>query len=142
MILIDANILLYAEDAACEQNKIIQPWWDDLLSSDTRTCLSWEVINAFIRIATNKKIYQKPLPLAEAIARINSWLTQPNIEIVTPLTNHWEIFQTMMKSGQTTGNLITDAHLATLAITHGCTLYSTDVDFSRFSKLKWVNPLK
>ena len=41
----------------------------------------------------------------------------------------------------TGGNLTTDAHLAALAVEHGCTLYSTDADFGRFSGLDWRNPL-
>jgi hypothetical protein len=39
------------------------------------------------------------------------------------------------------GNLVTDAHLAALAIEHGLTLCSADTDFARFRKLKWENPL-
>jgi predicted nucleic acid-binding protein len=39
-------------------------------------------------------------------------------------------------------NLVSDAHLAALAIEHGCELNSTDADFSRFPGLKWKNPLK
>jgi hypothetical protein len=48
---------------------------------------------------------------------------------------------TPMKSGQAVANLVTDAHLAALAIEHGCELASTDSDFVRFAKLKWKNPL-
>ena len=47
----------------------------------------------------------------------------------------------MLKSGQAVANLVTDAHLAALAIEHGCELASTDSDFARFPKLKWINPL-
>jgi predicted nucleic acid-binding protein len=39
------------------------------------------------------------------------------------------------------GNLVTDAHLAALAIEHGLTLCSTDGDFARFQGLRWQNPL-
>jgi predicted nucleic acid-binding protein len=39
------------------------------------------------------------------------------------------------------GNLVSDAHLAALAIEHGLTLCSTDGDFARFRELKWLNPL-
>jgi predicted nucleic acid-binding protein len=42
----------------------------------------------------------------------------------------------------TAGNLTSDAHLAALAIEHGATLYSADVDFSRFPGLRWVDPLR
>ena len=48
----------------------------------------------------------------------------------------------MLREGQATGNLVSDAHLAALAIENGCVLYSTDADFARFPRLKWKNPLK
>jgi predicted nucleic acid-binding protein len=47
----------------------------------------------------------------------------------------------MLTDGQAVANLVTDAHLAALAIEHGCELASTDSDFARFPKLKWRNPL-
>ena len=40
-----------------------------------------------------------------------------------------------------TGNVITDAHLAALAIEHGCELASCDADFAKFPGLRWINPL-
>jgi predicted nucleic acid-binding protein len=46
-----------------------------------------------------------------------------------------------LTDGQAIANLVTDAHLAALAIEHGCELISTDSDFARFPKLKWKNPL-
>ncbi len=41
----------------------------------------------------------------------------------------------------TAGNLVSDAHLAALAIEHGAELCSADADFSRFRGLRWTNPL-
>jgi predicted nucleic acid-binding protein len=48
----------------------------------------------------------------------------------------------MLNDGQAVANLVTDAHIAALALEHGCIIASTDADFSRFPKLKWINPLK
>jgi predicted nucleic acid-binding protein len=47
----------------------------------------------------------------------------------------------MLTGGQAVANLVTDAHLAALAIEHGCAIASTDSDFARLPKLKWINPL-
>ena len=38
-------------------------------------------------------------------------------------------------------NLVTDAHLAALAIEHQAELHSNDSDFARFSGLTWRNPI-
>ncbi len=45
------------------------------------------------------------------------------------------------RGADATGNLGTDAHLAALAVEHGCELASTDTDFGKFSGLRWINPL-
>jgi len=37
--------------------------------------------------------------------------------------------------------LVSDAHLAALAIEHGLILCSTDGDFARFPGLRWENPI-
>jgi uncharacterized protein len=46
----------------------------------------------------------------------------------------------MLNDGQAVANLVTDAHIAALALEHGCVVASTDADFARFPNLKWINP--
>ncbi len=141
MILIDANILLYAEDSLHPQNQKARVWWDNQLSGTDPVCLCWTVLSAFIRIVTNPRVFDHPLSLEQAFTRVQSWLDQPCTRIVRPTERHWAIFQQMLTDGQAVANLVTDAHLAALAIEHGCKLASTDSDFFRFPKLKWINPL-
>jgi toxin-antitoxin system PIN domain toxin len=141
LILVDANILLYAEDSLNPLNQQARTWWDGRLSRSETVCLCWTVLSAFIRIGTNPRVFDQPLSLEQAISRVQSWLDQPCTKIVRPTERHWTIFQQMLKEGQAVANLVTDAHLAALAIEHGCELVSTDSDFARFPKLKWSNPL-
>lgn len=142
MILVDANILLYAEDETSPRHPAAREWWDARLSGPEPVCLSWEVLGAFIRIGTNPRIYENPLSLGQAVARVQSWLDQPCTRLVNPTERHWTVFRRLLEEGQAGGNLVPDAHLAALAIEHGCTLMSTDADFSRFPGVKWKNPLK
>ena len=141
MILVDANILLYAEDSLHPRHQQARVWWDDQLSQAGPVCLCWTVLSAFIRIGTNPRVSEHPLSLEQAIARVQSWLDQPCTRVVRPTERHWTIFQQMLTDGQAVANLVTDAHLAALAIENGCELASTDSDFARFPKLKWSNPL-
>ena len=99
------------------------------------------MVSAYVRIGTNPRVFQQPLSLAQAQARVQSWLNQPVTRLVQPTQRHWVVFQQMLTDGQARGNLVTDAHLAALAIEHGCVLCSTDADFTRFPTLKWQNPL-
>ena len=141
MILVDANILLYAEDALSPLHEKARSWWDAQLSGESPVCLCWTVISAYIRISTNRRVFETPLSIEEAVARVQSWMNQPCVRIIEATNRHWIVFREMLVHGKASANLVTDAHLAALAMEHGCTLCSTDADFSRFPKLKWKNPL-
>ena len=141
-MLVDANILLFAEDASSPMHEAARLWWDEQLSGTDSIYLSWPVLTGFIRIGTNRRVFSNPLTVEEAVERVQSWLDQPCTRIITPTERHWIIFRELLKKGQATANLVSDAHLAALAIEYGCLLYSTDSDFSRFPGLKWRNPLK
>jgi toxin-antitoxin system PIN domain toxin len=142
MILVDTNILIYAEDKLSPFHEQARQWWDTQLSGESPVYLCWSILASFIRISTNRLIFMKPLNMKQAITRVQSWIDQPCVRLINPTESHWQIFQIMLFDGQAMANLVADAHLAALAIEYGCTLYSTDSDFSRFPKLKWKNPLK
>jgi toxin-antitoxin system PIN domain toxin len=141
MILVDANLLLYAEDSLSEHHEAARIWWDAQLSGSDPVGVCWPVLTAFIRIGTNARLHQRPLTLKEATERVQSWLNQSCVRIIQPTDQHWSIFQQMLRGGNAVGNLVSDAHLAALAVEHNCVLQSTDADFSRFRGLKWKNPI-
>lgn len=141
MILVDANLLLYAEDSLSEHHEAACRWWDAQLSGSEPVALCWQVLDAFIRIGSNPRLHQRPLTLKEAVARVQSWFEQPCVRLIQPTDQHWAIFQQMLRIGNAVGNSVSDAHLAALAVEHNCILQSTDADFSRFRGLKWKNPI-
>jgi len=142
VILVDANVLLYAEDQQSAHHVMAREWWDAQLSGTSPVCLCWTVLGAFIRIGTNPRVFEHPLSLDQALSRVQSWLDQPCTRIIHATDRHWIVFQKMLIEGQAVANLVTDAHLAALASEHGCELISTDTDFSRFPGVRWKNPLK
>lgn len=142
MILVDANVLLYAEDELSPHNDAARDWWDIQLSGSLPVCFCWTVLCAYIRIGTNPRVFHHPLALEQAVARVQSWLNQPCTRLIHPTQRHWQVLQEMLVDGQAVAGLVSDAHLAALAVEHGCELISTDADFARFPKLKWRNPLK
>lgn len=141
MILVDANLLLYAEDSLSEHHQAARTWWDAQLSGAEPICLCWPVLTAFIRIGTNVRLHRRPLTLGEAVERVQSWFDQPCVRIIHPGEQHWAIFQVMLRDGKAIGSLVSDAHLAAMAVEQNCILQSTDVDFARFKGLKWNNPI-
>jgi toxin-antitoxin system PIN domain toxin len=141
VILVDANILLYAEDSLSPHHLSARFWWDHQLSGTDPVCLCWTVVSAFIRVSTNPRAFERPLSLEQSLARVRSWLDQPCVRIIQPTERHWAVFAQMLTDGQAIANLVTDAHLAALAMEHGCELNTTDGDFARFPTLRWRNPL-
>ena len=142
MILVNANLLIYSQNTLSVQHIPAGEWWDAQLSGTLPVCLCWPVISAFLRIATNRRIFERPLALAVAVERVDHWLAQPCVRIVNPTERHWTFFRELLLVGTATANLVADAHLAALAMEHGCELNSTDRDFARFPKLAWRNPLQ
>jgi toxin-antitoxin system PIN domain toxin len=106
-----------------------------------RFVFCWTVLNAYIRITTNSRIFEHPLTLEQASARVQSWIDQPCTRIIHATERHWVIFLDMLIQGQAIANLVMDAHLAALAVEHGCEIFSADADFARFPKVKWRNPI-
>jgi hypothetical protein len=142
MMLLDANLLLYAEDSLSPHHATAREWLDQQLSGVEPVCFCWATLTAFLRITTNHRIMQRPLALTEAGAKVSGWLAQPCVRLVQPTPVHWEILQKLMAEAGVTGNLVPDAHLAALAVEHACLLCSVDGDFARFPSVRWHNPLK
>ncbi|MBL8664110.1 MAG: type II toxin-antitoxin system VapC family toxin [Candidatus Odyssella sp.] len=141
MILVDANLLLYAYHTRAPEHARSRAWLEAALSGPERVGFAWLTLWAFLRIATNPRVFDRPLSVTEAESAVSSWLAQPAAIILEPEERHWEILRGIMRDGQTAGPLVMDAVVASIAIEHGATLYTTDRDFSRFIGLKWLNPL-
>ena len=141
MILIDANILIYASLNKFSQHEPAREWLDTQLNGVTRVGLPWVTLVAFLRIATNPRSFRRPVPMRAACEQVSQWLAREPVWIPEPTERHGEALTELLALPGMYGNLVTDAHLAALAIEHGLTLCSTDGDFARFPKLQWVNPL-
>jgi uncharacterized protein len=141
LILVDANLLLYAYHPRAEQHEVSGAWLEAALSGSQLVRFAWLTLWAFLRISTNPRAFDRPLSAAEAEVAVSSWLAQPTAGILEPGERYWQILRTLMRESQVAGPLVMDAALAALAIEHGATLHSTDRDFTRFPGLKWTNPL-
>jgi len=141
VILIDANILLYSHSIELPQHAAAREWLDERLSARDRVGLPWASLLAFLRVISNPRAFARPEPIEEAWDQVRAWTGRRNVWIPEPTERHVEVLGELLCKGRIGGNLVTDAHLAALAIEHGLTLCSTDGDFARFKGLKWQNPL-
>ncbi len=141
MTILDANVLLYAYNADAPQQSAAARWLKELLGSGEGIALPWITLWAFLRIATNPRIWPNPLSPRQLFAIIEEWMAQPGVVVLHPGPRHGEILKRLITDYGVTGPLVTDAALAALAIENGALLASTDQDFRRFPELRWTNPL-
>jgi len=140
VILVDANILLYAYQPRSPFHQSCRAWVENAFSGEEPVCLAWVTILAFIRISTNPRVFEQPLLAAEAVAAVASWLERPSVSVLEAGERCWEIFRKLIVEAQVSGPLVMDAFLAALAIENGATLVTSDRDFARFPNLVVSNP--
>lgn len=141
MRLLDLNILLYAIDESSPRHQAARDWLDETLSAWDTIAFAWHVLIGFVRLSTRSVVFARPLSAREAFDVVDEWLRQPCVTVLHPTDRHASVLRALLTPLGTAGNLTSDAHLAALAIEHGAELCSTDVDFSRFSGVRWIDPL-
>ncbi len=140
MHIVDANVLLYAVNEDAVHHVAAREWLDHALARPTTVGFSWSVILAFLRISTHRGLFKRPLTPDEAVATMRTWLSQPSATLVEPSARHLDVLAGLLVSAGTAGNLVSDAHLAGLAIEYAAELISFDADFGRFPGLVWRMP--
>jgi len=140
--LVDVNLLLYAIDEDSPRHEAAKGWLEEQLSGSETLALGWAVLVAFLRLATNPRVFVDPLRLEDALDLVDAWLALPNVTVVHPTRRHAALLRELLLPLGTAGNLSTDAHLAALSIEHGAELCSADRDFARFPRVRWLDPLE
>lgn len=141
MIVPDLNLLIHAYNRDSPVHPRARAWWEERMNDPAPVGLAWVTLLGFLRITTHRTILQDPIPVETACGHVRSWLGQPQVLVLHPGERHGEVLFDLLERVGTAGNLTTDAHLAALAIEYQAELHSTDADFSRFSGLRWRNPL-
>jgi uncharacterized protein len=141
VILVDANLLLYAHVADFDQHPRAREWLDRRLQGPGRVGMPWPSLLGFVRIVSNPRVFPHAESPADAWRQVDDWLDADVAWVPTPTDRHRDVLATLMPA-VTSANLVPDAHLAALAIEHGLALMSTDGDFARFPGLRWEDPLR
>jgi len=142
VIIPDINLLIYAYNIDAPYHDESLSWWESSLSDRETIGIPWVVMLGFVRIMTSRAVLTDPMEPVEAIGHVRSWLECGQTQVLIPGPRHLEILSEIMSSSRASGRLTTDAHLAAIAIETQAELHSNDADFSRFSGLRWKNPLK
>ena len=141
MILVDANLLIYAHVSTFHQHERARAWLDERLNGAAPVGLPWASLLAFLRLSTNPRVFDRPATVSDAWRQVLAWLGCESVWIPEPEARHREILGELLEAPGVQANLVPDAHLAAIAIEHGLILCSADGDFARFAGLHWENPL-
>jgi hypothetical protein len=142
VILVDANLLIYAGVSSVPEHERARLWLDEQMSGGARVGLPWHSLLAFLRITTRRVAFAQVQSTDAAWKQVRDWLSQPPVWIPQPTERHADLLSTLLADAGASGDLVSDAHLAALAIEHGLTICSNDRDFARFRGVRWINPLE
>lgn len=140
MILPDANLLLYAYDAASPFHAAAKAWWETLLSGDEEVGLCPVVLFAFIRVGSHSRAFKNPMRVEEAAGHVREWLSAEPARFVECTESDVEAALSLLEKSGAGGNLTTDAQLAAVALRLKATVETADTDFTRFG-VRWRNPI-
>ena len=140
-MIVDANLLLYARNSSDTRHQAAAVFLEGVLNGPRRVGLPWQSLTAFVRIATHPRVFPKPLSAGAASDQVQQWLAAPAAWVPVPGDRHSDVLLPLVRQLRLTGPLVSDAHLAALALEHGTGIWSTDADFARFPGLRWEDPL-
>lgn len=140
---IDANLLLYASDTSSPDHSPAREFIQSRAADRDLLCLTWPTLMAYLRISTHPSIFSFPLEPIEAWKNIRGLLALQRTRIVTEEEGFADDYLSATDGIVTRGNLVPDAHVATILRQHGVErIYTADSDFRKFPFLEVVNPLR
>ena len=142
MIIPDLNLLVYAHSAGAPLHSPARQWWEDLINGGERVGISWIVAAGFVRLMTHPRVLASPAAPANAVDLVTEWFRFPQVVPINPGANHLSFFRSNLVAAGVGANLVTDAHVAALAMEYQAEVHSNDNDFSRFPGLRWRSPLR
>jgi toxin-antitoxin system PIN domain toxin len=140
VFVVDANVLLYAVNESSPHHEPARRWLDDALAGTESVAFAWTVVLAFLRLATHSSVFATPLDPDAALGIVRLWLEQPPAVVLEPTDRHLGVLGGLLAEAGTAANLVSDAHLAAIALEHAATLVSFDADFGRFRGLRRLVP--
>lgn len=132
----DVNLLLYAVNADSPQHEAARGWLESAFAGVGGVGFCWPTLTGFVRLSTRSGIFRQPFSIDDALDLMNEWLDHPSARLMAPTERHAAILSGLLLARGRGGNLVSDAHIAALAIEHGAELGTFDRDFQQFAGLR------
>ncbi|HLH87135.1 MAG TPA: TA system VapC family ribonuclease toxin [Xanthobacteraceae bacterium] len=138
---IDVNVLLYASDRSSERHDRARRFIETCAAGPEILCLAWPTLMSYLRLATHPRIFAAPLSPDEALANVVALLGLPHVRAVSELDGFLDAYRHVAGEMPVRGNLVPDAHVASILFQHGVrTIYTNDRDFRKFHSLDVKDP--
>ena len=141
MIVPDLNLLVYAYSDGAPYHDSAKRWWEGLVNGVERVGVPWVVATGFVRLMTHPRVLVHPASPEQAVDYVQEWFQFPHVTPINPGIEHLAHFRRSLTAAGVGANLVTDSHIAALAIEFQAEVHTNDTDFSRFPGLRWRNPL-
>jgi uncharacterized protein len=142
VIVPDVNLLVYAYNSAVPEHERARGWWEDAVNGAEPIGIDWAVVLGFVRLMSSPQVTTAPQRPEDLLARVSALLARPSVRLVTPGLRHAELMRELFAGSGAGSRMVTDIHLAALAIELDAVLATNDADFARFPELRRVNPLQ
>ena len=141
MIALDTNILVYARRQETPHHRKARQLLRELAEGEAPWAIAWPCVYEYLRIVTHPKVFAPPTKLADAVSDLGSLFESPSLGLLGEGPAHPSYLRQTVLSGETTGNLVHDGHIAALLVEHGVReIWTADRDFARFPGLRVHNP--
>ena len=141
MIVPDLNLLVYTYNDGAPYHEPARLWWEGLVNGAERVGVPWVVTTGFVRLMTHPSVLAQPTSSANAVDYVREWFSYAHVMPINPGADHLKHFHQNLGAAGVGANLVTDAHIAAVAMEYQAEVHSNDTDFGRFPGLRWRNPL-
>lgn len=140
LLLLDVNVVVAAHRDDHVHYATAGHWFQGILGGTAPFAVPLVVWASFLRLVTNRRIFDPPTPLADAFAFLEATCAQPHHLLLQPGPHHLEILREICVETNATADLVPDAVIAAIALEHGAVVASMDRDFARFPSIDFVVP--
>lgn len=142
MIAVDTNILVYAHRKDLPLHLPARRSIETLAGGTGRWAIPWPCVHEFLAVVTNRRVFNEPSPSEAAVATLRAIAHSGRCDFLSEGEGHLELLEGLLTAARVGGGQVHDARIAAICLAHGVReLWSADRDFSRYPRLKIVNPL-
>jgi uncharacterized protein len=141
MILLDVNVLVYAFRESAPEHETYANWLSEASAGTETLLLADLVLVGFVRVVTNPRLVEPVVSGSQAIEFVEALCDSPRTQLTLSSPAIWQQLGSLVRGDpQIKTNVVPDAYLAAVALTHGARVASRDRGFGRFPGLRWFDP--